>query len=239
EHKAEYPKKPVIQKYYYYPKIQAYYNPAEKIYFFRKDGNWKKAAHLPEDLHVRQGKPVTVNLDTDTPYIYFDEHKAKYPKKPVVQKPVIQKYYYYPKIQAYYNPAEKKYFFRKDGQWKKAAHLPEDLHVRQGKPVTVNLDTDTPYIYFDEHKAKYPIKPVAQKPVIQKKVYKFFPTLRVYYDPTNKVWFRLEGSTWKETTQPPSNITNKKEFTIQLDSDKPYQFFEIHKKKYGEGNPPR
>lgn len=225
DHKIKYPNKPVILKYHYYPGINAYYDPNSKIYFYRVGGAWQKSPHLPDGLRARIGKPVNINLNTDKPYIYYDKHKVKYPGKPV-----IQKYYYYPGVRAYYNPARKIYFYRIGDTWKEVAHLPDDIHVKLRKPVTVNLDTDKPYTYFDKHKKQYPV---------EKKVYKFFPTLRIYHDPESKVWFRLEGTTWKKYTEPPAdvNTTNKKEFTIKLDSDKPFQFFDIHKKEYGDDDP--
>ncbi len=65
--------------YYYYPDVFVYFDPSRRLYFYLEGDNWHVAASLPTYLRVRLGGYVTIQLDTDTPYVYFDEHRSNYP----------------------------------------------------------------------------------------------------------------------------------------------------------------
>lgn len=66
-------------QYYYYPAINAYYAPVRGVYFYYSGGSWQVGVSLPASLSVKIGDRVSLELDTDKPYIYNGEHKAKYP----------------------------------------------------------------------------------------------------------------------------------------------------------------
>lgn len=67
------------QRYDYYPDACVYFSPESGSYFYLEGSNWRVSASLPNDLKVRLGSSVSLELDTDRPYIYNQEHKAKYP----------------------------------------------------------------------------------------------------------------------------------------------------------------
>lgn len=65
-------------RYYYYPACSVYYEAERNLYFYLNGENWQVSASLPSDLEVKLGQHVSIDLDTDRPYIYYDEHKTKY-----------------------------------------------------------------------------------------------------------------------------------------------------------------
>ncbi len=65
--------------YYYYPAAAVYFDVNRKVYFFLDDGTWRVAATLPPVIVVDPAQYVVLELDTDRPYIYHDQHKAQYP----------------------------------------------------------------------------------------------------------------------------------------------------------------
>jgi hypothetical protein len=66
-------------RYHYYPSAQIYFDLSRKAYFYMEDAKWRMSVSLPEHLRVKLGDHVTIDLDTDRPYKYFEEHKKKYP----------------------------------------------------------------------------------------------------------------------------------------------------------------
>ena len=66
-------------KYRYYPSNSVYYDSGRGIYFYLKGDNWEVGASLPISLRAELGESVSIELDTDKPYIYHSEHVRKYP----------------------------------------------------------------------------------------------------------------------------------------------------------------
>ena len=66
-------------QYRYYPSRSVYFDTDRGIYFYIKGKNWEVGASLPNSLRVGLGDSVSIELDTDKPYIYHTEHAKKYP----------------------------------------------------------------------------------------------------------------------------------------------------------------
>jgi hypothetical protein len=66
-------------KYYYYPTSQVYFDSNRGLYFYLSGKNWEMSAKLPLDLKVRLGDHVSIEMDSEKPYVKHAEHKAKYP----------------------------------------------------------------------------------------------------------------------------------------------------------------
>ena len=66
-------------QYRYYPSQSIYYDTDRGIYFYLKGDSWEVGASLPSSLRVRLGDSVSIELDTDEPYIYHADHVRKYP----------------------------------------------------------------------------------------------------------------------------------------------------------------
>ena len=66
-------------RYWYYPSCSVYFEPENNLYFYLKGENWQVSASLPSSLQVQLGSYVSMDLDTDRPYVYYNEHKSKYP----------------------------------------------------------------------------------------------------------------------------------------------------------------
>ena len=65
--------------YRYYPSRSVYHDTERGLYFYLKGDNWEVGASLPSSLRVGLGDSVSIELDTDRPYIYHSEHVKKYP----------------------------------------------------------------------------------------------------------------------------------------------------------------
>lgn len=65
-------------EYRYYRSAQVYYEPARRLYWYIRGGQWEVTGRLPEGIILGRDY-VTFELETDTPYTYFDEHRSKYP----------------------------------------------------------------------------------------------------------------------------------------------------------------
>ena len=66
-------------QYHYYPSASVYHDTSRGLYFYLGGSGWQIAASLPQDLRVRLGSSVSIEMDTDKPYIYNDQHKKQYP----------------------------------------------------------------------------------------------------------------------------------------------------------------
>ena len=66
-------------RYHYYPSCSVYYESESKLYFYLRGDDWQVSASLPNDLRVQLNDYVSIGLDTDRPYVYYEEHKTKYP----------------------------------------------------------------------------------------------------------------------------------------------------------------
>jgi len=65
-------------RYNYYPSSGVYVNVSTGSYFYMNGGSWQVAMTLPSTVVLDQGNYVSLELETDRPYIYYDEHKVKY-----------------------------------------------------------------------------------------------------------------------------------------------------------------
>ena len=65
--------------YRYYPGCSVYYDSGRKLYFYIKGDRWEVGVSLPNHLRMSLGDSVSIELDTDKPYIYHAEHVKKYP----------------------------------------------------------------------------------------------------------------------------------------------------------------
>ena len=65
--------------YRYYPSSCVYFDTSSKVYFYLKGDNWTMSVSLPQEIQLRLGSYVSMELDTDRPYIHFQEHKRRHP----------------------------------------------------------------------------------------------------------------------------------------------------------------
>jgi hypothetical protein len=72
--------------YRYYPSSSVYYDTGRELYFYLKGDNWEFGASLPGNLRVQLGDYVSMELDTDKPYVYHADHIKKYPPGQVKDK---------------------------------------------------------------------------------------------------------------------------------------------------------
>jgi hypothetical protein len=73
-------------QYRYYPACSVYHDTDRGLYFYLKGDNWEIGASLPSNLQMRLGDSVSLELDTDKPYIYYAEHVKQYPPGQVKDK---------------------------------------------------------------------------------------------------------------------------------------------------------
>ena len=73
-------------QYRYYPSRSVYYDTGRGLYFYLKGDNWEVGASLPGSLRVGLGDAVSIELETDKPYIHHAEHVKKYPSKQFKKK---------------------------------------------------------------------------------------------------------------------------------------------------------
>jgi hypothetical protein len=67
--------------YRYYPSCSVYYDTDRKLYYYLQDGGWKIFSYLPRNFNRELGYYVKLNMDTDKPYIYFDNHIRQFPPR--------------------------------------------------------------------------------------------------------------------------------------------------------------
>ena len=68
-------------QYRYYPTQMVYHDTDRGLYFYLKGDNWEVGASLPSRLKAGLGESVTIELDTDKPYVHNSDHIKKYPPK--------------------------------------------------------------------------------------------------------------------------------------------------------------
>lgn len=66
-------------QYQYFPSCSVYHDPTRGLYFYLSGSDWNVAAALPNDLRIKLGSFVSIDMDTDKPYIYNAQHKKQYP----------------------------------------------------------------------------------------------------------------------------------------------------------------
>lgn len=65
-------------RYYYYPASDVYLNVATGSYFYLNGGSWQVAMALPSTVILDSSNYVSLELETDRPYLYYEEHRVKY-----------------------------------------------------------------------------------------------------------------------------------------------------------------
>jgi hypothetical protein len=65
--------------YWYYPDSYVYFDTNRGVYFYLEDNNWRVSVSLPRYVQVNLGDHVAIEMDTDKPYIRFDEDRKKFP----------------------------------------------------------------------------------------------------------------------------------------------------------------
>ena len=68
-------------QYRYYPSSNVYKDTERGIYFYLKGDMWEVGASLPLPLKEGLEESVSLELETDKPYIHHAEHAKKYPPK--------------------------------------------------------------------------------------------------------------------------------------------------------------
>lgn len=67
------------RQYRYFPSSSVYYDADRCLYFYLSGSNWQVGASLPHDLRIRLGDSVSIEMDTDKPYVYNNQHKKQFP----------------------------------------------------------------------------------------------------------------------------------------------------------------
>ena len=65
--------------YRYYPSRHVYHDTDRGLYFYLIGDNWEVGVSLPNRLRGGLGDSVSLELDTDRPYLYHSDHVKKYP----------------------------------------------------------------------------------------------------------------------------------------------------------------
>ena len=73
-------------QYRYYPSNNVYEDTEKGIYFYLKGDRWEVGASLPLPLKEGMGESVSLELETDKPYVHHAEHVKKYPPKKTKSK---------------------------------------------------------------------------------------------------------------------------------------------------------
>jgi hypothetical protein len=66
-------------QYRYYPSLGIYYDINRGIYFYIEAGVWKSSQNPPINFKVGMQDFIVIDLDTDKPYKYYNQHKKQYP----------------------------------------------------------------------------------------------------------------------------------------------------------------
>jgi hypothetical protein len=74
--------------YQYYPTANVYYEPTRNVYFYLSDGTWVMAVSLPSSIQLDMGESVTLELETNRPYVENATHirQVQYKRKGPPQK---------------------------------------------------------------------------------------------------------------------------------------------------------
>lgn len=64
--------------YHYYPSVGVYVDLRTGQYFYMNGGVWTVSAQLPTGIVLGTDGYVRLELETDRPYTYYEQHKVKY-----------------------------------------------------------------------------------------------------------------------------------------------------------------
>ena len=73
---------PYYYDYYYYPSVQVYFQFTTGYYFYRDGGLWRKTRVLPRRISISAFERVKIKIESDRPYLKFQEHGRKYKPNP-------------------------------------------------------------------------------------------------------------------------------------------------------------
>ena len=73
------------KSYRYYPNECTYYDSKRRLYFYLETDGWTIGASLPNHIKLSNNY-VTVKLETDKPYEFYEEHSEKYPPQKMKKK---------------------------------------------------------------------------------------------------------------------------------------------------------
>lgn len=65
--------------YYYYPDNRIYFDINRHVYFYFERSLWRESEHLPKYLRAELGPYVSIEMDTNKPYMENMKHVKKYP----------------------------------------------------------------------------------------------------------------------------------------------------------------
>ena len=73
-------------KYRYYPDSRVYHCAEKGVYFWLRGDDWEVGASLPLNLQNSLTNYVSLELDTEKPYVHHAEHARNYPVKKLKKK---------------------------------------------------------------------------------------------------------------------------------------------------------
>ena len=100
------------------------------------------------------------------------------------------------------------------------------------------------YVAKNSYKYSMPPKPKGGPPAHgpaqcrrAKHRYRYYPSCYVYFDVSRKCYFYLAGNGWKVSASLPVHMRMQlgDYVSIEMDTDRPYTKFKVHKKKYPPG----
>lgn len=66
-------------RYQYFPSVCVYHEAMRGRYFFLHEHEWRTAVSLPIDLRMQLGDYVNIDMQSDKPFIYNEQHRKQYP----------------------------------------------------------------------------------------------------------------------------------------------------------------
>lgn len=71
--------------YYYYPGCDVYYRPADRMWVYLEGSRWSVAASLPSSIRIDLRRSISLEMDTDRPYVHHAKVRAFYPASVVAK----------------------------------------------------------------------------------------------------------------------------------------------------------
>jgi hypothetical protein len=238
-------------RYQYFPDAQVYFDPSRELYFYMVNGEWTKSPVLPREFRNRLGDFVVLETADDDPYEYYRE--AMKPRSGPVESRAREgrsktsgehapslsyQYYYYPREQVYFDPANRAYFYLRGRHWERSPTLPAQIREPLGDYVIIETDTDSPYtyheqvlqMYFKQAKAQPEADrtPPAWEPKRSDPVYRYlyYPAAFFYFDEDRHIYFYYNHDQWLESSTLPAYLSKNSGDPVELrmNTPQPYQF---------------